>query len=615
MKVDTSIPHVYGPAMVRIRWSALALVALFAALPVFAQPQLPKRAPLQRPMGLNIAGKVDFPISLIPRIPASLPLIKMTAQRPPVVFLKENLTKIGIPNTAIQPLSRVPSLAMRRIPDQVTGVVEKDQIRAYWNEQTGEAEIYPRLEQLKTERFMGPNSRSLAPAVSLAKSVFSRADILPKDSTQFVIGQARPLLGASAQKGANGVETAPAEQLQYLTYVPVHREVQGFTVHGPGSRAMIGVDNAGAIQSFLLRWKTGTAGVQASEKRTPQQIHEALRAVVAPLAKQADVQVLTVGIVYYDDDGEQMNPAYRLTARVHTNPPVGQRAGSDDYVVLYAPYGNAPLSPTLNPTGGEQPRNANPNTGQLVPDKSAIAEGDPTVGRYVVRNDNAGWVNNANGFWTGLTFPFGNAAFTNSQYFWAYPWEFTTNQASYINSVQVGLTEAHGDWWFFTTYQNWGDGVNIDTIPASGGYGSANHGHLNYWILHSCEVVASAADAPCPAGSPRTDTRTWYHNWFNVFKGLHTVVGYRTIMYINDGVGFPFGLRLQWGQPVISSWFNAVLSDSDYFGNPMAQAHCGLNYPMGKPSAVTVCGHSNDTIFNQENIPAASCLTNFWQPN
>ena len=121
MKVDTSTPHVCGPAMVRIRWSALVFAALIAALPVFAQPQLPKRVPVQRPLGLNIAGKVDFPISLIPKIPASLPLIKMTAQRPPVVFLKENLTKIGIPNTAIQPLSRVPSLAMRRIPSQVTG--------------------------------------------------------------------------------------------------------------------------------------------------------------------------------------------------------------------------------------------------------------------------------------------------------------------------------------------------------------------------------------------------------------------------------------------------------------------------------------------------------------
>lgn len=603
-----------GPSKAFFRLFSLAVVFLATSALAYAQPA-PKKEPIVKPIPIRPVGRINFPTTLIPTIPASLPVMKMTAQAPPVAFLQETLGKVGIQKSAIQPLSRVPAFATRKIPEQVMGVVEKDQIRAYWHPQTGEAEIHPQFEQLKTEKFAGANSPRLASALSLAREVFARPDILPKDATKFVIGEAKPILGATAQKSASGAETASPEQLHYLTYVPVHRQVQGYAVQGPGSRAMIGVDNAGVTQSFLLRWKAGAVASQASETRNAQQVHDALNALVAPLAKNGSVQVLTVGIVYYDDNGATMAPAYRLTAKVHTNPGAGQKAGTDDFVVLYAAYGNATLSPTLNPTGGEQPKEANQNKGELTVKDQDIAAGDPTVGRYVVRNDNSGWVNNANGFWSGLTFPFGNPSFTNSQYYWAYPWEFTSSKNSFIDSVQVGLTEAHGDWWYFTTYQNWGDGVDIDTIPASGGYGTANHGHLNYWILHSCEVVASAADAPCPPGAPKADSRTWYHNWFNVFKGLHTVVGYRTIMYINDSVGFPFGLSLQWGQPVISSWFNATLSAPDYASHPSTTAHCGLNYPMGKPSAVTVCGRSGDSIYNQDTIPAASCLTNFWQPN
>jgi hypothetical protein len=86
-------------------------------------------------------------------------------------------------------------------------------------------------------------------------------------------------------------------------------------------------------------------------------------------------------------------------------------------------------------------------------------------------------------------------------------------------------------------------------------------------------------------------------------------------MYINDGVTSPFAHNLELGAPVISAWFNAANSASDYSGNPTDTAHCGTKLPMGRPSAVTVCGHNNDNIFNQAAIPAAGCLTNYWQPN
>jgi hypothetical protein len=604
--------------LVRIRLTSLAVVYLVST--VFAIAQQPSaKVSVKAHAATGTGGKIDFPTTLMEKIPSSLPIVKLTAQAPPEAFLQETLGKIGIQKEAIQPLLRTPGLASRGISEQAVGVVQEDKVLAYWQPLTGEAEIYPQLEQLKTEAFEPANNTHLAAANSLAREVFARPDILPKDETKYTLGEARPLVGATVQKGANGGKAAASAQMLYLTYVPVQRQVQGYPVHGPGSRALLAVDNENNIQSFVLHWKAGSAGGTAREERNAEQVYAALKAAVAPLAKSGDVQVLSAGIVYYDDEGDQMGPAYRLTARVHAAVPAGQKSqhmADDDFVVLYAPYGNAALPASLTASGGAQPETAIQAMRKVVPVKAVVPPGDPTVGRYVVRNDDPGWVNDANAFWSGLTSNGGGSLFTNSQYYWAQPWEFTSNAAQFIDSVQVGETEAHGDWWYFTTYQDWGDGVNIDAIQASGGYGQANHGSLNYWVLHGCEIVPSAMDAPCPAGSPNTDTRNWYDTWFRVFQGLHTVVGYRTIMYINDGVGGPFATSLRQGSPVISSWFNATLSNSDYQSpDPTYKAHCGLNLPMGRPSAVTVCGHSNDNIYNQSAIPAPSCLTNFWWPN
>jgi len=639
MHKRTMFPPRNGPATVALRMFSLAVVLLAITVSAIAQHPSPKPQ-MTASVAVQQGGKIDFPNTLIPKIPNTLPILKMTAQAPPVAFLTDTLNKINVqlpsghPKLMIQPLTRTPSIAARGVSAQLTGVVEEDRVLAYWHSETGEAEIHPQLEQLKTERFVAANNPHLAVASALARTVFARPEILPKDATQYSLGAAIPLVGVTAQKGANGAITQ-TEPAIYLTYVPVLRTVQGYPVQGPGSRALIAVDNAGTTQAFLLHWKAGIANGQAKETRTPAQVYSALQAVVQPLTKIGDVQVQSAGIVYYDDDESgQMGPAYRLTVKVVSNSRTGATAGKRadaDLIVLYAPYGNAPLSPTLTPSGG-QPQTAAANLRSSLPENEEIAAGDPTVGRYVVRNDDPGWVNDANYFWNGLTSSGGGSLFTNSQYFWAEPRLFTNQAASFIDSVQVGEVEAHGDWWFFTTYQDWGDGVNLDTNPApGGGYGQVNHGSLNYLLLHGCEIVPSAAEAPCPAGMPTTDNRGWADPWFRLFQGLHVAVGYRTIMYINDSVGTAFGSSLRNSTPVITAWSNALLTAGDYQSKPRVIAHCGANpaahlspgdscpsnstpgcLVMGQPSAVTVCGHSGDTIYNQSSIPAASCLTNYW---
>jgi len=109
------------------------------------------------------------------------------------------------------------------------------------------------------------------------------------------------------------------------------------------------------------------------------------------------------------------------------------------------------------------------------------------------------------------------------------------------------------------------------------------------------------------------------------------VVGYRTIMLIGDSVGGPYGQALRNSQSVLSAWSHAALTAGDYQSKGRRIAHCGANpaagikpgdpcntsssvgcLVMGEPSAVTVCGHSDDNIFNQSSIPPASCLTIYW---
>jgi hypothetical protein len=308
-----------------------------------------------------------------------------------------------------------------------------------------------------------------------------------------------------------------------------------------------------------------------------------------------------VEVGYYDGNQDFIQPVYRFTATIHseaakTDP---RQRRIDSHVIGYIPIekGIEPV-PILSATPKVMP--AMP-TGEGVPPlpRAPVKEDDPTVGRYVVRNDDPNWVANANEFWNGLTaIPSLAPNFTNAQYYWAYPYEYTTSKNDFVNSVNVALTEAHGDWWLFTTLQNCCDVVDINTIP--GGYGTSAGGNLCFWAIHSCEVV------PAPE-----DTANWPNPWWNIFKGLHAVVGYRTIMYIDDDVGYPFGYNLAIGIPFVSAWFSAVQGSSAYASGPRWYCH-GANKLMGRACAIVVCGHENDNIYDTQVLAPANCLNVYW---
>lgn len=588
-------------------WNRIfSLVPLFLAIgqPASAQE---KAEPKETPRAIRLSPEQ------IPTVPGPLPVFRLSAQKPPLEFVQEVLRRTDPEAKKLTPLSEIPQLFAKgeKPPEEIVGAMGEGHLAAYVNLKTGDAEIFASFTHQKPVPGE-QESAQMERAESLAREIFGRTDILQKDATHFGLEKPRPLYGETAERGEAGTQVKAANRELYMTYVTARRSVDKYFVYGPGSRALVVLGNDGSVEGFVRHWKTGAVSGEVRETRSREQIAEAILAQLRPAAESAEVEVLNTEIAYYDGNRNYLQPVYRFTARIHesaskasTEADEKKRHVDDDFVVGYVPIGKEmePVPSLL----------ARPGVNPTMPKKMAPQEekpGDPTVGRYVVRNDNSNWVANANEFWEGLTTFFGGAFFTNSQYYWAYPFEFNTNESSYANSVNIALNEVHGDWWFFTTLRNNADWVDITAIPASEGYGSANGGKLDFWVLHSCEVVPSAMDAPCP-----TDSRPWWTPWFNIFQGVHTVVGYRTIMWIDDDVTGPFATSLRFGAPVVSAWFNATTSAAGYQGNPTYGAHCNRTPPMGRPSTVSSCGRQNDWIYDTTALPPANCLINFWQPN
>ena len=141
----------------------------------------------------------------------------------------------------------------------------------------------------------------------------------------------------------------------------------------------------------------------------------------------------------------------------------------------------------------------------------------------------------------------------------------------------------------------------------SPGFGGSANGNLDYWIIHSCEVVPSPSD-----------TAAWPNPWWNIFGGLHAVLGYRTIMYIGDGAGQPFGYQLMLGAPVVSAWHEHSHESGRLRKSPgvaWAGGRARDRQADGPP-----VGHYRDrplgcdTAYNTSNLGRAGSLTIFWFP-
>lgn len=550
-------------------------------------------------------GIIRIDIAGIPQAPADMPLLELSTIKPAQARISEllrssapNAGKFELLSRSGKPLAGASIFAPR--PKEVLVAREKQTVAAYVDLRNGNFEIAPQPAALK------PITAAPEAAARVAAKIFAGQDFIPKDDTRLAIAKPAVLFGETfVRPGSESPFKAEGRQA-FLVSVAAQRYVGDFPVYGPGSRASVAVGDNERVHGLVHWWKAARVISRVKPAYAPETVLAVIRRQLEPVSAGADVTVDSVALAYYDGNGAYMQPVYRFTATIEPKPlrPVaGEKVQVlTSHLIGYVPFGDTREAiPSLADKPEVTP--VAPSGTGVPPVTRAPLRGDPTVGRYVVRNDNPNWVANANEFWGGLTFFAPLAAnFTNSQYYWAYPWEYTSSRNSFVNSVNVALTEGHGDWWLFSTLRNCCDLVDINTIP--GGYGSVVGGKLRFWAIHSCEVV------PAPE-----DTATWANPWWNVFKGLHSVVGYRTIMYIDDDIGFPFGFKLALGVPVVSAWLSTVHGASAYAGNPHAIAHGGINRPMGRASTISVCGREGDTVYDATNIGAASCLRVFWYPD
>jgi hypothetical protein len=421
-----------------------------------------------------------------------------------------------------------------------------------------------------------PMPKAQADAAAKAAADVLTQGVFGTDATKPVLDKMLTLQAAQFNKGTGGAPDTmnKAKSGPLLASFPVKRMVGNLPVFGQGSRGLISVAGSGKVHGFSKHWQNASDLDQVTEGRTPGQVADLIKQQLAELAAKGDVEVQDVQLGYYDGDASYIQPVYQFRAKVtHTAQAGGKVQSDDDFVVGYVPIGstlepvpslldkvatppavpqgaptNLPLSSLMpvDPPGMAEAGSPSADAPTLLASAgtSSVPPGDPTIGRYVVRNDYSGWVNSANGFWNGIQASGYGAWFTNSQYYWAYPFEFQGSKNYYLNAVNVAEIEVHGDWWLWTTYQNWGDVVTVDSMPAPGLGGSAG-GVCAYFIIHSCEVVPSAAD-----------TGSWPTKWWHIFGGIHSVLGYRTIMYIDDGIMWPFGRHMGWGSNLVSSWLS-----------------------------------------------------------
>jgi len=234
---------------------------------------------------------------------------------------------------------------------------------------------------------------------------------------------------------------------------------------------------------------------------------------------------------------------------------------------------------------------------------------DIRVGRYVVQQDSPEWLVSATDFMTNLqlaTTLGRDVTFIDEQYLGADPTMFISDKNQFVNSVEIALTEAHGDWGEFSLYKSFGDIVHITDIGAAGGLGETAGGNLSYWILHSCQVIPTQTDEP-----------NSFDIWWDVFQGLHSAIGYRVDMYVSDNVTSNFGLWTGLGASLIPAWFVEVAANNLYGVSTAVNfnPNRGIVEPLGRASAVSVCGHLDDTVNDLEGLGPAKCLKEVWLDN
>jgi hypothetical protein len=517
----------------------------------------------------------------------ALPLYRLVRTAPPTTVVAQTLSKGGL-----QPLSP----EGRRLASRDA----KGVLHGYADTVTGDAEVFPDITPSR-----GPASRTTATAV--AASLFASNVVIPKDATTIRIGNETGVFGASAVRGAGAASIGKSGAQLLFTYVPAIRFADGLRVFGQGSQATVAVGTDGTVRGLVRRWEAASVAGSVAPTTTAQELARSIAAQVAPFARNARVIVDSVTPAYYDNNADFLQPVYAFFATIRS-----MHGGKDDHVRGYVPFGKlAEPLPALGGMSSAAPSQPIAGHGQ----QGGIVNGSGsqiTLGQYA--NDDGSMQDMANAYYNGFDSvspgEYG-PAINRTQWYYATVCMYYSCANSYVNDVQIAYTSPHGDWWESTTDSNDEGFFYIDQIGTGGnpGYGSSKTGRMVTWIMDSCENVPSYYDLQYTTGNGNNA----FNYWWQVFQGLHRVLGYRTEMLLGeDTMNYDIAQALAQGANAGSAYYNEVAA----FSYPTyTDTHLNLTVHYDRVSIMNDQRNGSESIYSVQGQSATTNLNNSWMSN
>lgn len=454
------------------------------------------------------------------------------------------------------------------------------------------------LDQQRGHMFMLPNLMQLAKsrigllpqenAFQAAKSFIEKQKLIQADGSQATPSKMIILSKADLSQDGKIVTT------DVLQTVLFQRTIDKKPVMGNGSQLTVNLAENGKIVGFNRTWNRMAKSTIKPIFLSEREVYDSIESNVKKRFSAAgEVVVKKPHLIYYGNEQRYIQPAYFYTVEISA-PDSVQKSYFAEIVTAVK---NSPeaimLLPDYNRLEKPMDRHSSIDNGGLK-GFAYTADNDPTVGRYVVRNDSWDWVDDANDFKNGLNagHPSGYPVITFGDYLWNYPSYWTTSEGSYVDKWNISLMEGHGNTWLFTTRSNCCDIVNLNS-SSQPGYGDRPSTSMRYLILKGCAII--------PASIDRSN---WADPWWRIFKGLRQAVGFRTSMYINDDISYHFGYHIAQNCRVLDSWFHSTDNCSSYQWERFWGSWGDEIYGYG--AVVMIPNHEGDGIYSTGAAPNAT---------
>lgn len=490
----------------------------------------------------------------------------------------------------IAPPTRFVSTLLNELPffplvphDHLLIATNGEVVRAFVDPQSGDATFVPDLNR--------PHSPTPTLSASeVAARTISDERLIPRDATQYRLSHELPVWGSAAQRNRQGALKLLHPAGLEFTFVAVQRYAAGHPVYGKGSRMLLSISPRGQVVGFLRRWKSAIRSPHPTPiTPRPEEFVAEIRRQLKPYAATNTVRVESIEEAYYDNNQQYLQPVLRYTAVI--TPQHGAARPTHIYGFLalcglHEPIptlqthqaGDEPAPPHRRPWHGANNLPLFAREGRADINDLGVANQAISLGEYP--KDDVNMLDMARDFRDGISGALGGEHIGT----------VIERRDASLNSVNIAYSQSDG---------NTGDRA----------LGSAAGGRLATWIIDASTAVPSYQDFT-ERGESGLDA---FLPWFPVFHGLHNVVGFRTQMWLHDGLNVPFSQDAALGLDINAAWFQEIAADSNYNGDAAYDEPTLQRYVHFGRASVFVdsrnCGHS---IYDVAPQTEASILWNFW---